>query len=90
RHDVDLFRGMLERSDRKVVAVPVAVAPPVPVPVPPVGAKPRFTESQIRDVLAQAKRGKSITHVCRETGISASTFYRWRSRQMMTGLAESP
>ncbi|MEO5725533.1 MAG: 1-acyl-sn-glycerol-3-phosphate acyltransferase [Byssovorax sp.] len=92
RHDVDLFRGMLERSDRKVVAVPVAVAPPAPVPVPvaQVGAKPRFTESQIRDVLAQASRGKSITHVCRETGISASTFYRWRSRQMTAGLAESP
>lgn len=42
--------------------------------------KSRFTDSQIIAVLKQAEAGSGVPDLCREHGISAATFYKWRSR----------
>jgi len=42
--------------------------------------KTRFTESQIFNILKQAESGISATDICREHGISAATFYKWRAK----------
>lgn len=41
--------------------------------------KSRFTEEQIIHVLKEAEAGAKVTDLCRTHGISANTFYRWRS-----------
>jgi len=40
----------------------------------------RFTDSQIMAVLKRAEVGEAVPVLCRETGISTATFYKWRSR----------
>jgi len=40
----------------------------------------RFTDSQILAVLKQAEAGAAVPDLCREHGISAATFYKWRSK----------
>ncbi len=40
----------------------------------------RFTDSQIIGVLKQAEAGAPVPVLCREHGISAATFYKWRSK----------
>ena len=42
--------------------------------------KTRFTEPQIAFVLKQAEQGSSVGEVCRKTGISEQTFYRWKQK----------
>jgi putative transposase len=42
--------------------------------------KSRFTDSQIMDALKRVEAGLSVPDLCRELGISSSTFYKWRSR----------
>jgi len=42
--------------------------------------KSRFTDSQIIAVLKQAQAGTPVPELCREHGISAATFYKWRSK----------
>lgn len=42
--------------------------------------KSRFTEAQIIGVLKQAEAGRIVVELCREQGISETTFYRWRSK----------
>jgi putative transposase len=42
--------------------------------------KKRFNEYQIIKVLKQAEEGRSVTDVCRQHGISTSTFYNWRDK----------
>ena len=42
--------------------------------------KSRFTDSQIIAVLKQAEAGTSVPELCREHGISSTTFYKWRSK----------
>ncbi len=42
--------------------------------------KSRFTESQILAVLRQAEVGCLVPDLCREHGISTTTFYKWRSK----------
>lgn len=42
--------------------------------------KTRFTETQIISILKQQEAGISTREVCREHGISAATFYNWKSR----------
>ena len=42
--------------------------------------KSRFTDSQIIAVLKQAQGGTPVPELCREHGISAATFYKWRSK----------
>ena len=42
--------------------------------------KSRFTDSQIMDALKRVEAGLSVPEVCRELGISAATFYKWRAK----------
>lgn len=41
--------------------------------------KSQFTETQIFEVLKEAEAGKT-SETCRKFGISAATFYKWRSK----------
>ena len=40
----------------------------------------KFTEPQIIRLLKEAEAGKTVQEVCREHGVSRSTFYRWQAR----------
>jgi putative transposase len=40
----------------------------------------RFTEQQILAALAQVNGGTPAVQVCRQLGITQTTFYRWRRR----------
>ncbi len=40
----------------------------------------RFSEAQIVGMLKEAELGKTVEDVCRSHGISAATFYKWRSK----------
>ncbi len=42
--------------------------------------KSYYTDSQIMTVLKQAKAGTAIPELCREYGMSAVSFYKWRSK----------
>ncbi len=42
--------------------------------------KSRFTDSQIMAILKQNEEGAKVADLCREHGISAAMFYKWRSK----------
>ncbi len=42
--------------------------------------KSKFTESQIFSMLKQQENGVTTAEVCRQNGISAATFYIWKSK----------
>jgi len=42
--------------------------------------KSRYTEEQIIGMLKQHEAGVKTAGVCREHGISAATFYGWKSK----------
>ena len=42
--------------------------------------KSRFTETQIVSILKQADAGMAVKDVCRQAGISAPTYYQWKSK----------
>lgn len=43
--------------------------------------KSQFTDEQIIGILHKAERGEtSIAAICRDAGITQTTFYRWRKR----------
>lgn len=42
--------------------------------------KSKFSESQIAGVLQEAEAGVAVSEVARKHGISAATFYQWRSK----------
>ncbi len=42
--------------------------------------KKRYTEEQIIRVIKQHEAGAKVNDICREMGISAGTFYNWRSK----------
>ena len=42
--------------------------------------KSRFTERQIISIVNQQEGGVSVKDICREHGISAPTFYNWKSK----------
>lgn len=42
--------------------------------------KSRFSEEQIIRVLQEVESGRLVKEVCRETGISEGTYYRWKSK----------
>ena len=50
--------------------------------------KKRYSEEQIGFVLRQAETGTPIGEVCRKTGLSEQTFYRWKKRFAGMGVAE--
>ena len=42
--------------------------------------KSKYTESQIAAILQEAGAGLPVAEVARKHGISAATFYQWRSK----------
>ncbi len=40
----------------------------------------KFSDQQIAFILRQAEEGTSVEEVCRKTGISVQTYYRWRKK----------
>ena len=42
--------------------------------------KSRYSEHQIVGALKRAEQGVAVKDICRELGISAATFYQWRSK----------
>lgn len=42
--------------------------------------KSKFSESQIAEILKEAEAGLAVAEVARKHGISAATFYQWRSK----------
>ena len=42
--------------------------------------KSRFTESQILAILGEGEAGLAVAQVCRKHGISAATYYQWKSK----------
>jgi putative transposase len=40
----------------------------------------KFTDSQIMAILKQAEAGTPVPELCREHGMSAATFYKWRAK----------
>lgn len=43
--------------------------------------KSKFTEEQVVALLREAEKGeKSVEALCREKGITAQTYYRWRRK----------
>jgi len=42
--------------------------------------KSRFSEEQIISILQEQEQGRPTPEVCRAHGISANTFYRWKSK----------
>src|SRR5690349_5606312 len=42
--------------------------------------KSRFSEQQIISVLKQADAGIKVQDICRQHGISAATYYKWKSK----------
>lgn len=42
--------------------------------------KSRFTESQIVKAIKEHENGRNVNELCRELGVSAASFYKWRQR----------
>lgn len=42
--------------------------------------KRRFSEEQIIRILQEAGAGRPVRELCRQHGITETTFYRWRSK----------
>ena len=40
----------------------------------------RYSDSQIISILKQAEAGTPVADLCREHGISGTTFYKWRAK----------
>jgi putative transposase len=49
----------------------------------------KFTEAQIVQALRQVKAGTPAAQVCRNLGITQTTFYRWRSKHDGAGVGGS-
>jgi putative transposase len=50
--------------------------------------KKSFTNEQIIYTLRQVEGGTSVAEVCRKTGITEQTFYRWKKKFAGMGVAE--
>jgi putative transposase len=50
--------------------------------------KKRYAEEQIVHALGRAAAGEMATDVCRETGMSEQTFYRWKKKYADIGVEE--
>ncbi len=49
----------------------------------------RFTEAQIVQALHQVSAGTPAVQICRELGITETTFYRWRKNRERVGVAKA-
>ena len=50
--------------------------------------KSRFSESQIVAVLKEGEAGLSVAELCRKHGISAATYYQWKSKYAGVSVSE--
>ena len=50
--------------------------------------KSRFTESQIVAILKEGEAGLAVAQLARKHGISAATYYHWKSKYAGPGVAE--
>lgn len=50
--------------------------------------KSRFTESQIVAILKEGEAGLAVAQLARKHGISAATYYHWKSKYAGAGIAE--
>jgi putative transposase len=50
--------------------------------------KSRFTESQMMVILEEGGSGIPVAEVCRKHGISAATYYQWKSKYAGMSLPE--
>jgi putative transposase len=48
----------------------------------------RFTEEQIAYALRQAESGTPVAEVCRQLGVSESSFYLWKKKFGQHGITE--
>ncbi len=42
--------------------------------------KSRYSDSQILAIIKQAESGVPVSQLCREHGMSAASFYKWRAK----------
>lgn len=42
--------------------------------------KSKFTETQIISILQEQEKGKKVSEIARENGISDQTFFKWKSK----------
>ena len=40
----------------------------------------KFSETKIISILNEHEKGRPVTELCREYGISQATFYKWKSK----------
>jgi putative transposase len=50
--------------------------------------KSRFSESQIVAILKEGEAGVGVAQLARKHGISAATYYHWKSKYAGAGVAE--
>jgi len=50
--------------------------------------KSRFTESQIVAILKEGEAGVAVAQLTRKHGISAATYYHWKSKYSGAGVSE--
>ena len=50
--------------------------------------KSRFTESQIVAILKEGEAGVAVAQIARKHGISAATYYHWKSKYAGAGVPE--
>ena len=50
--------------------------------------KSRFTESQIVAILKEGEAGLAVAQLARKYGISAATYYHWKSKYAGAGVPE--
>ena len=48
----------------------------------------KFTDEQIVNALEQVRNGTPALHVCRQLGITQTTFYRWREKHGTTSATD--
>ena len=42
--------------------------------------KPRYSDSQIFQILKEAEAGVPVPELCRKHGMSSASFYKWRAK----------
>ena len=52
--------------------------------------KSRYSDSQILAIIKQAESGVPVSGLCREHGMSAASFYKWRAKYGVSALKSAP